>query len=74
MHWSMKGLLRREKGRGTFVAEPKILEGLLQTPYGFTDSMKDQGILFATACTPSGRGSGAADGGARTAPARQMHP
>lgn len=44
-----EGLLRREKGRGTFVAEPKILEGLLQTPYGFTDSMKHQGILFATA-------------------------
>lgn len=43
-----EGLLRREKGRGTFVAEPKILEGLLQTPYGFTDSMKEQDILFAT--------------------------
>jgi GntR family transcriptional regulator len=43
-----EGLLRREKGRGTFVAEPKIVEGLLQTPYGFTDSMEDQGILFAT--------------------------
>ena len=43
-----EGLLRREKGRGTFVAEPKILEGLLQTPHGFTDSMKTQGILFTT--------------------------
>ena len=39
-----EGLLRREKGRGTFVAAPKILEGLLQSPTGFTDSMDEQGI------------------------------
>jgi GntR family transcriptional regulator len=38
-----EGLLRRERGRGTFIAEPKILEGLLQTPTGFTDSMLEQG-------------------------------
>lgn len=43
-----EGLLRREKGRGTFVAEPKILEGLLQSPYGFTDAMTEQNILFTT--------------------------
>lgn len=42
------GLLRRERGRGTFVAEPKILEGLLQTPTGFTDSMHEQGYDVIT--------------------------
>lgn len=43
-----EGLLRREKGRGTFVAEPKILEGLLQSPTGFTDSMQEQGYRVET--------------------------
>jgi GntR family transcriptional regulator len=43
-----EGLLRREKGRGTFVAEPKIEEGMLQTPFGFSDSMRAQGVTFTT--------------------------
>jgi GntR family transcriptional regulator len=43
-----EGLLRRERGRGTFVSEPKILEGLLQTPTGFTDSMIEQGYSVVT--------------------------
>ncbi len=43
-----EGLLRREKGRGTFVSEPKILEGLLQSPTGFTDSMLEQGYRVDT--------------------------
>lgn len=43
-----EGLLRREKGRGTFLAEPKILEGLLQSPTGFTDSMHEQGYRVDT--------------------------
>lgn len=43
-----EGLLRSEKGRGTFVAEPKIVEGLLETPSGFTDAMSAQGIPFTT--------------------------
>jgi GntR family transcriptional regulator len=43
-----EGLLRREKGRGTFVASPKIVEGLLQSPTGFSDSMAEQGIPIET--------------------------
>jgi GntR family transcriptional regulator len=43
-----EGLLRSEKGRGTFVTEPKIVEGLLETPSGFTDAMSAQGIPFTT--------------------------
>lgn len=43
-----EGLLRREKGRGTFVASPKIVEGLLQSPAGFTDSMEEQGYRVET--------------------------
>lgn len=43
-----EGLLRRERGRGTFVSEPKIMEGLLQTPTGFTDSMIEQGYNVIT--------------------------
>lgn len=43
-----EGLLRREKGRGTFIASPKIIEGLLQSPTGFTDSMTEQGIPVQT--------------------------
>lgn len=44
----IEGLLRSEKGRGSFVAEPKIVEGLLQSPSGFTDAMSAQGIPFST--------------------------
>jgi GntR family transcriptional regulator len=43
-----EGLLRRERGKGTFVAEPKIEVGLLQTPFGFSDSMQAQGFTFTT--------------------------
>jgi GntR family transcriptional regulator len=43
-----EGLLRRERGRGTFVAGPKIVEGLLQSPVGFTDSMAEQNLRFET--------------------------
>lgn len=43
-----EGLLHRERGRGTFVAKPKILEGLLQSPTGFTDSMREQGYNVTT--------------------------
>ncbi len=38
------GLLRREQGRGTFVAEPKLVEGLVNRPIGFFDDMTERGI------------------------------
>lgn len=38
-----EGLLRRRKGLGTFVAEPKIHEGLVQSLTGFYDDMLAQG-------------------------------
>lgn len=43
-----EGLLRREKGRGTFVAEPKITEKWLGAPDSFTESMLEQGYLIET--------------------------
>jgi GntR family transcriptional regulator len=41
-------LLRRRKGLGTFVAEPKIRERLVQTLTGFHDDMVDQGRVPRT--------------------------
>jgi GntR family transcriptional regulator len=41
-------LLRRRKGLGTFVAEPKIRERLVQTLTGFHDDMVDQGRIPRT--------------------------
>lgn len=41
-----EGLLRREKGRGTFVSSPKVTESLLRSP--FSDSMAEQGIPVQT--------------------------
>jgi GntR family transcriptional regulator len=38
-----EGAIRREKGRGTFVAEPKIVEALAQTLTGFYQDMTGQG-------------------------------
>ncbi|HEY53784.1 MAG TPA: GntR family transcriptional regulator [Caldilineae bacterium] len=38
-----EGLLRREQGRGTFVAEPKIEHGLTRLT-GFTEDMKARGL------------------------------
>lgn len=43
-----EGVLRREKGRGTFVAQPKIVEGLVESPKGFYDDMTGRGIKVDT--------------------------
>ncbi len=40
---AIEGLLRREPGRGTFVAEPKIEHGLTRLT-GFTEDMKARGL------------------------------
>lgn len=40
---ALEGVIRREKGRGTFVARPKINEALAQTLTGFFQDMTGQG-------------------------------
>jgi GntR family transcriptional regulator len=40
-----EGVIVRIKGRGTFVAEPKISEGLVQTLTGFYEDMMRQGYV-----------------------------
>ena len=42
------GLLRREQGCGTFVAEPKMIEGLVNRPMGFFDDMTERGFQVVT--------------------------
>lgn len=42
------GLLRREQGCGTFVAEPKMIEGLVNRPIGFFDDMNERGFQVVT--------------------------
>jgi GntR family transcriptional regulator len=42
------GLLHREQGRGTFVAEPKMIEGLVNRPIGFFDDMTERGFKVVT--------------------------
>ncbi len=42
------GLLRREQGCGTFVAEPKMIEGLVNRPIGFYDDMVERGFEVVT--------------------------
>ena len=39
----LEGLITRAKGRGTFVAEPKLREGLFQELTGFYDDMAGKG-------------------------------
>jgi GntR family transcriptional regulator len=41
-------LLRREQGCGTFVAEPKMIEGLVNRPIGFFDDMNERGFKVVT--------------------------
>ena len=42
------GLITRRKGKGTFIAEPKISEGLVQKLTGFYQDMIDRGIKSST--------------------------
>jgi GntR family transcriptional regulator len=49
------GLLHRAQGRGTFVAEPKLVEGLVNRPIGFFDDMKERGIKVVTQVLESQR-------------------
>jgi GntR family transcriptional regulator len=42
------GLLHREQGCGTFVAEPKMVEGLVNRPIGFFDDMVERGFEVVT--------------------------
>lgn len=42
------GLVRREQGCGTFVAEPKMIEGLVNRPIGFYDDMVERGFKVVT--------------------------
>jgi GntR family transcriptional regulator, N-acetylglucosamine utilization regulator len=44
----IQGRLVREKGRGTFVAEAKFLEGLINRPVGFYEDMAARGITVHT--------------------------
>ena len=43
-----QGLIVREKGKGTFVAEPKIAEGLVQKLTGFYQDMVERGHIPVT--------------------------
>ncbi len=43
-----EGLLHREKGKGTFVSEPKINYGFIQKLTTFYDDMKDKGYVTRT--------------------------
>src|SRR5512133_1243629 len=40
----LEGLITRRKGKGTFVAEPKISEGLVQKLTGFYQDMTERGL------------------------------
>ncbi len=43
-----QGYLTTEKGRGTFIAEPKIIEGFVQRLTGFHDDMEKRGFHVTT--------------------------
>lgn len=43
-----EGLLVREKGRGTFVSQPKISAGLVQSLSGYYEDMKARGLKLTT--------------------------
>jgi len=41
---SQDGIIHKEKGRGTFVAKPKLQEKFVQRTYGFYQEMKEKGL------------------------------
>ncbi len=45
---AVQGVIRREKGSGTFIAEPKITERLVQKLTGFYHDMVEQGYTLTT--------------------------
>ncbi|MHC1773371.1 MAG: GntR family transcriptional regulator [Flexilinea sp.] len=44
----MSGLINRRKGKGTFVSEPKVEEGLMQNLTGFHQEMTSKGFTTTT--------------------------
>lgn len=44
----LEGIIHRRKGKGTFVAEPKISEGLIQNLTGFYQDMIERGLKPVT--------------------------
>ena len=44
MSLELQGVVRRQKGKGTFVAEPKINESLVQKLTGFYQDMVERGL------------------------------
>jgi len=44
----LDGVINRRKGKGTFIAEPKIIEGLVQNLTGFYQDMVEKGLKPVT--------------------------
>ena len=44
----LEGLILRKRGKGTFIAEPKISESLVQKLTGFYQDMEDRGVQITT--------------------------
>ena len=44
----IEGVINRRKGKGTFVSEPKISEGLIQNLTGFYQDMVERGLKPVT--------------------------
>jgi len=44
----LDGVINRRKGKGTFIAEPKISEGLVQNLTGFYQDMVERGLKPVT--------------------------
>ena len=53
----LEGAITRRKGKGTFVAEPKISEGLIQKLTGFYQDMVEKGLKTSNQGLASRSGS-----------------